>query len=340
MKYRRLGRTELQVSELGLGGHEYARILNPYHFPVGRQPEERIPTEILRQTQAPRNHVVAAAIDSGINFFDTGVIEECQSLGLALQSLGCRQDIYLAAEIMGPVRRLTGLPRHEWRDILFDGLEERLTTLQTSYIDVFNVHEIMEGYVRTQFEVVIEVFQEAQQQGRIRFLGAADHHPPFLAELLRKYDCFDSVMIPYNYQCQTATHTLFPVCRALDVGVVIMKPFCWPYYGIPIQHFAVNAGIPTPSSVTQSSLKWILQTPDVSTIIPGINTLQELHENVQAIQEIDTGDTSKLQRCLEFATSLRGRATLHTLCQDPEIARTRSHIRGYAQRALEGWIEH
>jgi aryl-alcohol dehydrogenase-like predicted oxidoreductase len=340
MKYRRLGRTEIQVSELGLGGHEYARILNPYHFPEGRQPEEQIPLNILQQTQAPRTHLVAVAIDTGINFLDTGVIEECQSLGLALQTLGRRQDVYVAAEMVGPVRRLTGVPRHEWCDILLDSLEERLATLQTSYIDVFHVHEIMDGYVQSQFEVVIEVLKEAQQQGQIRFLGAADHHPTFLAELIRKYDCFDAVMIPYNFHRQTAARTLFPVCRAHDIGVIVMKPFCWPYYGIPIQHFAKDAGIPTSLSITASSLNWILQSPDISTIVPGTNTLQELHENVQVCQRRDRIDNNMLDRCLEFAKGPQGRSTLHTLCQDPEIASTRAHIRGYAERALEGWLEH
>jgi hypothetical protein len=44
----------------------------------------------------------------------------------------------------------------------------------------------------------------------------------------------------------------------------------------------------------------------------------------------------------EFTASPQGRTTLHTLCQDPEIARTRAHIRGYVERARarEGWIEH
>jgi aryl-alcohol dehydrogenase-like predicted oxidoreductase len=55
---------------------------------------------------------------------------------------------------------------------------------------------------------------------------------PPRAELMRRHDCFDTVMVRYNYHLQEAREALFPLCKALDVGVVVMKPLTWPYYGI------------------------------------------------------------------------------------------------------------
>jgi len=340
MKYRVLGRTGFVVSELGLGGHEYARFLNPYHFSGKRKPEELVRLEELLETQNPRNKLVERAIDAGVRYFDTGVVEECQSLGLALKTLGRRDDVYIAAEIMGPVGRLKDIPTDRWREVILEGVDERLKILHMDRIDVFNVHEPSNGYSRDRFEFAIDVLKEIRDQGRIGAIGAADHQPRFLAELIRKYDCFDSVTVPYNYHLQDAREVLFPLCRALDIGIVAMKPFNWPYYGIPFTHFCPpNLGTNgyTPSQI---ALKWILKSPEVSTTVPGTNTMAELEENLDAIDKEDELDETLLRKCLELAQSPRGREKLKELTRQEEIARTRAYIRGYAKRALEGWKEY
>jgi len=340
MKYRVLGRTALRVSELGLGGHEYARFLSPYHFPGKRKPEELVDPEELLGTQGPRNKLIERAIDAGINYFDTGVIEECQSLGLALKTLGRRKDVYIAAETMGPVRRLKDIPRARWREDILEGVDERLKILQTDQVDVFNAHELAGGYSRERFEFVMEVLKEVKDEGKIGSIGVADHQPRFVAELIRKYDCFDSVMIPYNYHLQEARSALFPLCKALNVGVVVMKPFCWPYYGISFNHFC-PAGLETGDyTPNQTGLRWILQSPEVSTIVPGTNTMVELEENMAAITKEGKIDEAVLRKCLETALSPEGRKKLRELVKQGGIARARAYIRGYAKRALEGWKEH
>ena len=340
MKYRVLGRTGLRISELGLGGHEYARFLSPYHFPGKRKPEELVDPEELLETQGPRNELIERAIDGGINYFDTGVIEECQSLGLSLKTLGRRKDVYIAAETMGPVRRLNDIPRARWRDDILEGIDERLKILQTDHIDVFNAHELAGGYSRERFEFVMEVLKEVKKEGKIGSIGVADHQPRFVAELIRKYDCFDSVMIPYNYHLQEARSALFPLCKALNVGVVAMKPFCWPYYGISFNHFC-PAGLETGDyTPNQISLRWILQSPEVSTIVPGTNTMAELEENMAAIAKEGKIDETVLKQCLETALSPEGNKRLSELVKQGEISRARAYIRGYAKRALEGWKEH
>jgi len=336
MQYRVLGRTGWKVSELGLGGHEYTRFLNPYHFPGKRKPEELIGSEQLLATQRPRTELVRKAMDAGVNYFDTGIVEEAQSLGLALKSLGRRKDAYIAAETMRPVAKLEEFPKSRWRDAILEGVEERLRVLQTDHIDIFNVHELAGDYSRDRFEFVIDVLKEIKDQGKIGAIGAAEHQPRFLAELIRKYDCFDSVMIPYNYHLQEAREVLFPLCKALNIGIVVMKPFCWPNYGIPFFHFcppALETGRNTPAQI---SLKWILRSPEVSTIVPGTNTIAELDENLSTFSREGKIDERVLRRCLEIALSPQGKEKLRKLCEEEEIARVRFHIRGYARRALAG----
>jgi aryl-alcohol dehydrogenase-like predicted oxidoreductase len=336
MRYRVLGRTGLKVSELGLGGHEFARFLPSWHFTTNRKFEEPVPSEELAATQAPRNDLIQTAIEAGVNYFDTGEVAEPQSLGLALDSLGRRKDVYVAAETMGPVRMLRSIPKAQWRDALLEGVEERLHLLRMDHVDVFNVHEVAGGYSRDRFEFVIATLKEIQDQGKIGFIGVSGHHPRFIAELIRKYDCFDCVMIPYNYHVQEARDALFPLCKVLNIGVVVMKPFNWPYYGLPFTYFCPlnnDTGGYTPA---QTSLKWILNAPEVSTIVPGTNTLAELAENLATFTQDHAINETVLKSSLTFALSKGGKERLKKMCADKEIARTRAYIRGYSQRTLTG----
>ncbi|MBL7118422.1 aldo/keto reductase [Candidatus Bathyarchaeota archaeon] len=336
MKYRVLGRTGLKVSELGLGGHEYARFLNLHHFPRKRGLEEEVGLEELSVGQDARNRLIEKAVGFGVSYFDTGLVEECQSLGLALEALGRRREVYIAAESLWPLRRLKESPRAGWRKVVSGWVEGRLRLLQTDYVDVFNLHTPETDYSRERFEFVVNALGEIRDEGRIRAIGCSSHRLRFLAELIRKYDCFDSVMVPYNYRLQEAREVLFPLCAALDVGVVVMKPFCWPYYGVSFTHFCpvgLEAGGYTPS---QMSLRWILESPEVSTVVPGTNTIAELEENLAVFAEEGKVDEGVLRQCLEAAQSPQGRDKLRALGEGEGAARRRNDIRSYARRALEG----
>jgi len=335
VRYRVLGRTGMKVSELGLGGHEYERFLNPLHFPGERKPEEEVGRDLLMATQGPRNELVRRAIEAGINYFDTTLIEEAQSLGLALKTLGKRREVYVAAETIWPLEVLSKLPKSRWFEAVWGMVENRLRLLHTDYIDVFNVHMPEKGYSRKTFEFLIEALEEIRAEGKIRAIGASSHRVNFLAELMRKYDCFDSIMIPYNYYRQEARETLFPLCKALNVGIVVMKPFCWPYYGIPFMYFCpadADTGEYTPSQI---SLKWILSSPEVSTVVPGTNSIGELEENLGIFSKEGEIKEEVLKQALKIALSPEGKAKLRELCKNEEMGRKKVYIRGYAKRALE-----
>jgi aryl-alcohol dehydrogenase-like predicted oxidoreductase len=338
MKFRVLGRTGLKVSELGVGGHEFPRILEEGRRMGVEEPprlEERL------ETQGPRNELVKRAVEEGVNFFDTGQIDEPQSLGLALKALGRTDGIHVAAETLWPFRRLDEISKHGWREFLIGDIEKRLKLVGTERIDVFNVHEVENGYSRDKLEFVLSVLSEMKDQGKIGAIGASTHQVRFLAEVMRRFDCFDSVMVPYNYHHQEAIEALFPLCRLLNVGVVVMKAFCWPYYGISFHHFC-PPNLDTGGWMSnQVSLRWILQSPEVGVVVPAMSAIAELEDNVGAITKEGRADEEVLRRCLETARTPSGQEKLKELLGLEEIASTRTYIRdyirglGFAKRALE-----
>ena len=114
-----------------------------------------------------------------------------------------------------------------------------------------------------------------------------------------------------------------------------MKPFCWPYYGVSFSHFCpadLQTGEYTPSQI---SLKWILGSLEVSTIVPGTYTIAELEDNLVAFTKEGEIDETILRKCLEIALSSKGREKLGELTVHKGIAKTRIDVAGYAGRALK-----
>ncbi len=325
MRYRILGRTKLKISEIGLGGHEYRR---PLPTTLGRWGE--LDFEKFTATQPVRNEIVRRAIDLGINYFDTTRMEEAMSLGSALKSLGARENIHIAAMIVFPFRKMEENPKSKWRDIVWDGIGSSLKWLQTNYVDVFNLHMPEDNYSQEKLKLIIDVFREAREEGKIGWVGASSHDPRFLAELIRKYDCFDVVMVRYNYYLQEAREVLFPLCKALEIGVVVMKPFCWPYYGIPFTKFGpVKGEGESQYTPAQLCLRWILKSPEISTVVPSVNSIMELEENVAALSKEGEINEKILDSYLKIATGLEAKEKLKMMLNDPAV-----DIRHFAKEAL------
>lgn len=323
MKYRVLGRTGLKVSELGFGGHEYRR---PLPSTLGRWGE--INEEKFTQTQPARNRLIKEAIDAGVNFFDATQPEETKSLGLALKELGVKNDIHVAIMILTPFSKMMDNLRSEWRRIIRDDVEKTLKLLQADYADLLNMHMPERNYSPQRLGVALEVLKELKEEGKIGFIGASSHQPRFLGEVMRKYDCFDSVMIRYNYHLQEVRNVIFPLAKTLEVGVVVMKPIAWPYYGIPFTRFDAGKGGGSCTPI-QHSLRWILNSSEVSTVVPGMNSREELEENVGAINKEGEVDERLLELYLQTALGPKAREKLRNMLRDPYV-----DIDYFAERAL------
>ena len=192
MKYTRLGRTNLKVSRIGLGG-----------IPLQRPTEE----ESIK--------IIQYAINRGINLLDTsrgyGTSEE--RIGKAIK--GYREDIILITR--------------SWvveKEIAAEHIETSLKTLNTDYIDIWQFHDIdMDKYQTIMAEGgTLDVARKAQAEGKVIHIGLTSHDINVM-KLAISSDIFEVVLFPFNFINSAAETELLKLAEKYDVGFIAMKPF-------------------------------------------------------------------------------------------------------------------
>jgi predicted aldo/keto reductase-like oxidoreductase len=228
---RVLGRTGLKVNPLGFGG-----------IPIQRVSEE----EAI--------HVVRRCYELGVNFFDTArnytVSEE--RIGKALEDV--REEVFLATK-----------SSRRGREGVLEELEISLKNLRTSWIDVYQLHNVSSRDAWEQVKApngALEALFEARDMGKILHVGITSHDPRLLTEIV-KDDIFETTMIPFNYLTGMPSEELLPLCRKMEVGTVIMKAF--------------GGGAFTNAA---TALKFLLGDENVDVVIPGMMSVAEVEENI------------------------------------------------------------
>jgi aryl-alcohol dehydrogenase-like predicted oxidoreductase len=216
---RRLGRTGVDVSLVGLGG---------WHMGIQADAAESVA-------------IVRAAVDGGIDFLDNcwdyNDGESERRMGDALRG-GYRERVFLMSKIDGRTREKATRQ-----------LEESLARLRTDRIDLVQIHEIIRaGDAERCFAEggAIEALVEARRAGKLRFIGFTGHKSPrWHLEMLRAADArgfaFDTVQMPLNVldaHYDSFERNVLPTLIERDVGVIGMKPMA--------DGRIVRAGVATP----------------------------------------------------------------------------------------------
>jgi L-galactose dehydrogenase len=162
MEYRKLGKTDLNVSVVGFGCAPLGDIFGTIDPKEGER-------------------AVHLAVDSGINFFDTspyyGVTLSETRLGAALA--GRRDKVVLA----------TKCGRYGKADFDFSAkrvtasIDESLQRLQTDYIDLFHIHDVEFGDVELVIHETVPALRQLQQQGKARYIGVTGYPPKVLRRI-------------------------------------------------------------------------------------------------------------------------------------------------------------
>ncbi|MEM9151897.1 MAG: aldo/keto reductase [Cyanobacteria bacterium P01_F01_bin.3] len=260
MPQRTLGRTQIALPILGLGGAGRTPLSNPS--------QEQAAVEQIQH-----------ALTLGIRYFDTAA-----SYGPSEKYLGkvlppYRSEVFLASK--------TASLDYDgaWRE-----LERSLRRLNTDYLDLWQFHHIsFESELDTLLgnNGAIKTLEEAKAQGLVRFSGITGHHEPeVIATGLQRYP-FDHTLIPINaadiHHPRPFIPTVLPVAQAQNVGVTAMKV---PAYGRLFKPGALDG--------MHQALGYTLSQYGVHCAVIAAETVAQLEENVKATAEFQTLDESAL----------------------------------------------
>jgi aryl-alcohol dehydrogenase-like predicted oxidoreductase len=201
MEKRKLGRTGLEVTQLGYGAMELRQ---------GPDDERAV-------TDGQAERVLGAVLDAGINFIDTsvdyGISEE--RIG---RFIGSRRNEYVLATKCGcdPVLR-GGSGGHVWtRDHLLGNIEGSLTRLNTDYVDIWQLHNPTPEQI--QAEELLDVMASVKEQGKVRHVSISSTQPHIATYL--EWGSFSSYQIPYSALERQHENTLAQVAES-GAGVIV-----------------------------------------------------------------------------------------------------------------------
>jgi predicted aldo/keto reductase-like oxidoreductase len=267
---RRLGRTGLDVSILGLGGHTY---------PIGDGDE-------AFRTPDDRTALVGSLLDAGVNYYDTPWMNEVDLLADSFRRLGADGNAFVSLQYVD------GVSDPRWRDRLRGELEARLKVMRRGRAKLFLMGVGNGKPPLSEIVSALEAMAKLRDEGLVENIGLSCHelgHFGFIADAIERTDLVDYMMLRYNWKHRDAADRLLPLAKARDIGVVGMKVFCWdcgPGQWVrrisvfePTRDAERLTPEPTPS---QRSLQWCWSHPAVAAVVPSINAEWEAEMNIRA----------------------------------------------------------
>lgn len=280
MKYRRFGKTELNLSvfSLGLMGCCYS------------------PLQLLE--------TVKKALELGINHLETarGYGESEAFLGLALKKLNIPRDKIFITTKFTPVNDVK---------IMKQWLDESLNRLDVDYIDCVAIHGVNTWQhleLLTQENSFLKVLQKAKKQGKIRHIGFSTHGSLELISAAISTGFFEFVNLHYYYFFQRHA-PIIELAEKQDLGIFIISPA--DKGGRLYQPSAKLSQICEPFTPLLLNYRFLLNNPQITTLSIGASNPDEL------ITPLSVADNDDELTPLEFATLEKIQKTLtNTLKSD------------------------
>lgn len=303
MRYNRLGRTGLFVSELCLGTMTFGG-------------SDGIWQHIGDLQQADAERLIGRALDAGINFIDTadvyanGVAE--QLTGQALKNLKVSRDsVVVATKVFGQTGDSVNA-RGASRFHIMDGIKASLKRMQLDHIDLYQIHGFDPA---TPIEETVRALDTLVQHGHVRYVGVSNWAAWQIVKALgiaERLGCarFESLQAYYTVAGRDLERELVPMLKSEGLGLMVWSPlaggllsgkytreqhgeqdsrrnkFDFPpvdraraYTCVDAMRVMANA---RSVSVAQIALAWLLHQQAVTTVIVGAKKIEQLDDNIAA----------------------------------------------------------
>lgn len=311
MQYRNFGTTGLRVSEIGFGAWAIGGDAMIGSTAIGWGPAD----------DALSREAISAALDAGINFFDTADI---YGLGHSEELLGKElkgKDVIIATKA-GNVARNKEFTVDYTKDYILEACEKSLVRLQRDVIDYYQLHTARIKHLES--GECIEAMQQLQQEGKIRYWGISlnTFEPAAEADYFMKQDLGNGFQIVLNIINQRGLE-IIKKAAAKGYGIIARMPL---QFGLLSGKFTEATTFPetdhrhnrlTPDVIkeanealqpvwqlcahygiteTQLALSYILSYSEVSTVIPGIRTKAHVQQNTTGLVSLDKQDMDRIEK--------------------------------------------
>lgn len=308
MKYKRLGNTGVKVSELCLGGMTFG------------EADDKSFMHQLGMDEAASFKVLNRALELGINFVDTadvygqdGLSERV--LGNWLEQGRRRNEIVLATKFrftMGEGPNRSGASRYR----IMRCVEESLRRLKTDRIDLYQIH--MQD-IDTPEQETLRALDDLVSQGKVLYIGCSNYAAYRLMDSLwlsqsAGLASFVTLQAEYSLVARDLEREHLPLCREKGLGVLPWSPLAGGFLSGKYQRsqppppgarlekrkerlarfdnerswrtldVVTQVAGETGASAAAVSLAWLLAKPQVSSAIFGARSLEQLEDNVKAVE--------------------------------------------------------
>ncbi len=311
MQYRKFGNTDLHFSEIGFGAWAIGggAMIGPTSIGWGDSDD------------AVSIKAIHSAFDAGINFFDTADIYGLgHSEKLLGDAVGKRKNILIATKV-GNVARNEQFTVDYTKEYIVKACDQSLQRLQRDTIDYYQLHTAK--LIHLQQGDCIDAMQQLQQQGKIRYWGLSlnTFDPVPEAEFLLQNNIGSGFQLVYNLLNQFALPIL-KRAKEKGFGIIARMPL---QFGLLTGKFDSGASFPANDhrksrltkevietantalhpvwdlcsryhcTKTQLALSFILSYPEVSTVIPGIRTAQQVERNTSGLFQLEPEDKKLIE---------------------------------------------
>lgn len=256
MRYRKFGNTGWKVSALSFGCMR------------------------LHEDMSYNEKLISKAIDEGVNYFETTryyLGGQCQQR--TAPGLGDRGNSII-------VSGKDGINPDKTAYLYRKEMERQLDILGLSHFKFYQV-----GWFRWAMMPhllkpggVLDAIRQAKKEGLVQRIGFTGHDTPENFIKCIETGLFDSITVPYNLINRSYEPTI-KRAGELGVGVVAMCPVAGGVLSCESDRLKEALGMDLPT--TEMALRFVLSNPDVSTACSGMNTLEQLDENLKTAREFD-----------------------------------------------------